>query len=196
MVTLDAIQLKIARLEKQAAALADKQASLGLEKIRGLMQKHGLGLDDIERFLGKRRGRKPSAKAADGAARGRTASVAPKYADPKTGATWSGRGRAPAWIKDVKDRTRFLIGGNAAVKTNGAKTASNGKATVKRATKKTAHKATAAKKVAARPASAHKKAAPAKKVTASRKAAAPRKAAARKRVSAAAKVAGNEAVMS
>nr|WP_321968421.1 H-NS histone family protein [Burkholderia cepacia] len=34
---------------------------------------------------------------------------AAKYRDPKTGATWSGRGRAPAWIKDAKNRDRFLI---------------------------------------------------------------------------------------
>ncbi|MFM0218078.1 H-NS family nucleoid-associated regulatory protein [Paraburkholderia caledonica] len=33
------------------------------------------------------------------------------YADPKTGATWSGRGRAPAWIASAKDRSRFLIDG-------------------------------------------------------------------------------------
>lgn len=30
-----------------------------------------------------------------------------KYRNPKTGATWSGRGRAPAWLG--KNRTRFLI---------------------------------------------------------------------------------------
>ncbi|MFT0171468.1 H-NS family nucleoid-associated regulatory protein [Paraburkholderia mimosarum] len=30
----------------------------------------------------------------------------PRYCDPKTGATWSGRGRAPDWIKDVKKRDR------------------------------------------------------------------------------------------
>ncbi|WP_435530751.1 H-NS family nucleoid-associated regulatory protein [Paraburkholderia caledonica] len=33
------------------------------------------------------------------------------YADPKTGATWSGRGRAPAWIAGAKDRSKFLIAG-------------------------------------------------------------------------------------
>ena len=32
------------------------------------------------------------------------------YRDPKSGATWSGRGRAPAWLASVKDRTKFLIG--------------------------------------------------------------------------------------
>lgn len=36
------------------------------------------------------------------------------YRDPKTGATWSGRGRAPSWISGAKDRSRFLIGGAAA----------------------------------------------------------------------------------
>ena len=33
----------------------------------------------------------------------------PKYRHPKTGATWTGHGRAPAWIANVKDRTKFLI---------------------------------------------------------------------------------------
>lgn len=32
-----------------------------------------------------------------------------KYRDPKTGASWSGRGRAPAWLASVKDWTRYLI---------------------------------------------------------------------------------------
>ncbi|CAG9252413.1 DNA-binding protein Bv3F [Burkholderia diffusa] len=32
----------------------------------------------------------------------------PKYRDPKTGATWSGRGRSPAWLAGKK-RERFLI---------------------------------------------------------------------------------------
>jgi len=33
---------------------------------------------------------------------------APKYRDPRTGKTWSGRGRAPRWIQG-EDRTPFLI---------------------------------------------------------------------------------------
>ncbi|MBJ9594138.1 H-NS histone family protein [Burkholderia seminalis] len=35
--------------------------------------------------------------------------LAPKYRDPKTGATWSGRGKAPQWIAGAKNRDRFLI---------------------------------------------------------------------------------------
>jgi DNA-binding protein H-NS len=34
--------------------------------------------------------------------------VEQKYRDPDSGATWSGRGKEPAWIKD-KDRDAFLI---------------------------------------------------------------------------------------
>ncbi|MFM0260580.1 H-NS family nucleoid-associated regulatory protein, partial [Paraburkholderia sediminicola] len=35
------------------------------------------------------------------------------YRDPKSGATWSGRGRAPTWIAKAKDRSKFLIAGGA-----------------------------------------------------------------------------------
>lgn len=145
MVTLDAIKLKIAKLEKQAATIAEKQTALGLTRIRELMHKHGLSIADIESFVGKRRGRKPGVKTANGTAktaRSTTKAVAPKYADPKSGATWSGRGRAPAWIKDVKDRSRFLIDGSGTRKATRAKAApakkaatrsANGAATRKRA---------------------------------------------------------------
>jgi DNA-binding protein H-NS len=34
--------------------------------------------------------------------------AASKYRDPETGETWSGRGRAPRWIKD-QDLERFRI---------------------------------------------------------------------------------------
>ncbi|QTB53500.1 H-NS family nucleoid-associated regulatory protein [Burkholderia pseudomallei] len=34
--------------------------------------------------------------------------VEPRYRDPGSGATWSGRGRPPAWI-DGKDRSQFQI---------------------------------------------------------------------------------------
>lgn len=186
MVTLDAINQKIAKLQKQAEVMVEKQSSVGLAKIRDLMHKHGLNLADIERFVGKRRGRKPGVKAANGAAKSlhpNAHPVAPKYADPKTGATWTGRGRAPAWIRDVKDRSKFLIEAGAAPKAAGAKPAAAKRGAAKKAGAKTA----AAKKTtagrAATPVAAkrgRKKAAPAKK------AAAPRKTVARKARAAAA----------
>ncbi|WP_321908192.1 MULTISPECIES: H-NS histone family protein [unclassified Paraburkholderia] len=114
MVTLDAIQSKIAKLQKQAESIVEKQTSLGLTKIRDLMARHGLSVADIEQFIGKRRGRKPGKGAKAVKAAGPKRTVAAKYADPKTGATWTGRGRAPVWIRDVKDRSKFLINGSAA----------------------------------------------------------------------------------
>ena len=34
--------------------------------------------------------------------------VAPKYRDPATGQTWTGRGKAPKWIQN-QDRPQFVI---------------------------------------------------------------------------------------
>lgn len=42
------------------------------------------------------------------AAQRQPAKVAPKYRNPETGATWTGRGKPPVWIRN-KDRTRFEI---------------------------------------------------------------------------------------
>jgi DNA-binding protein H-NS len=162
MVTLDAVNLKIAKLQKQAAAIVEKQSSIGLEKIRDLMHKHGLSLADIEGFVGKRRGRKPSKAAANGAAksaRTKAQPVAAKYVDPKSGATWSGRGRAPAWIKDVKDRSRFLIDGGSTEKVASKKTAPAKKSAGKRA----AAKATDSKPAVKKGAAASRRASPVRK---------------------------------
>ena len=105
MATLGNIQAKIAKLQAQAEALVQKESSGALEKIHGLMQKHGITTADIESFIGgKRRGRKSVAAAAP-----KQGAAAVKYRDPKTGATWTGRGRAPAWIANAKDRTKFLV---------------------------------------------------------------------------------------
>ena len=38
----------------------------------------------------------------------RSGPVAARYRDPESGATWSGRGRAPRWLAD-QDRDKFLI---------------------------------------------------------------------------------------
>ncbi|MCR4470449.1 H-NS histone family protein [Burkholderia sp. SCN-KJ] len=112
MVTLEVIQSKIAKLQKQAETMVAKQASAGLEKIRELMEKHGLTVADVESFVGRRRGRRAGTAAGvkKAAAADQSKRVVPaKYLNPKTGETWSGRGRAPAWIKDVKNRSLFLI---------------------------------------------------------------------------------------
>jgi hypothetical protein len=45
-----------------------------------------------------------------GAHKGQRKGLQPaKYLEPKTRATWSGKGRAPAWLAAAKDRSKFLI---------------------------------------------------------------------------------------
>ncbi|WP_408376742.1 H-NS family nucleoid-associated regulatory protein [Paraburkholderia sp. RL18-085-BIA-A] len=120
MTTLESMQAKIKKLEQQAEALIAKQSSGVIEKIRKLMAEHDLTAADIEgRAGGKGRAKKAGAKTVT---KGSTAAV--KYRDPKTGATWSGHGRAPGWIASAKNRDRFLVDGAA---TTTAKPASAGK---------------------------------------------------------------------
>lgn len=188
MATLEQIQARMKKLQAQAETLLAKRAQAAVDQIRELMIKHGLTTADIEARAKARRDAKfggrrlsnGSAKLATGA----KGKMPPKYRDPKTGATWSGHARPPAWIKDVKDRTRFLIDGAAAVALNGSgvskKTAATGKAAAKKATgrkaaakkvvaKKTATKTAASRKIATKKTAAKKVAA--KKVTAKKAAA-------------------------
>jgi DNA-binding protein H-NS len=108
MATLQSIQAKIARLQAQAEAIATAKSTVVLDKIRELMEKHQISVTDVETHIGKRRGRKSANKAGAGASK---AGSAAKYRDPKTGATWTGHGRAPQWIANAKNRARFLIDG-------------------------------------------------------------------------------------
>lgn len=105
MTTLENIKAKIAKLQAQAEAIAKKQSSKVIAEIHDLMASHGVTIAEIEAHAGGKPGRKPAGD------RATTGTVAVKYRDPKSGATWSGRGRAPAWIANVKDRNRFLVDG-------------------------------------------------------------------------------------
>jgi DNA-binding protein H-NS len=117
MATLEQIQTKMKQLQMQADALISKKIQAAVGQIRALMLKHGLTTEDIEAKGKAKRQAKASngsaghvkAKASDGV----KGKATPKYQHPKTGATWSGRGRAPAWIAEAKNRDRFLITGAA-----------------------------------------------------------------------------------
>ena len=62
--------------------------------------------------------KKASAAAGAAAHKGQRKGPQPaRYRDPKSGASWSGRGPAPAWLAAAKDRTKFLIDGARAVAT-------------------------------------------------------------------------------
>ncbi|WP_144140586.1 H-NS family nucleoid-associated regulatory protein [Paraburkholderia sp. BCC1884] len=114
MPTLEQIQAKLKKLQAQADVLIAKKAQVAVDQIRDLMLKHGLTTTDIEaKAKARRAARGLNGHAGNG--RSSTAGVA-KYRDHKTGATWTGHGRAPAWIASVKDRTQFLVEGASELK--------------------------------------------------------------------------------
>jgi DNA-binding protein H-NS len=122
MTTLEKVQARLKKLQAQADALIAKESSAVLAKIRDLMSEHGLTTADIDAHIGgKKRGPKPGGKAT-----AKAGNSLAKYRDPKSGATWSGHGRAPQWIASAKDRKKFLVDSNASSASSAA--ASKGKA--------------------------------------------------------------------
>ena len=162
MPTLEQIQAKLKKLQAQAEALIAKRAQSVLDEIRKLMENHGLTTADIEAHSStkKRRGR-PAGSTSKAKAKGATKPKLPaKYHNPKTGETWSGWARPPLWIKDVKDRTKFLIDNHSATNavvastTKPASKKAAKKVTAKKATVKTLSAKSPAKKAVAKKASA------------------------------------------
>ncbi|MBU0828718.1 MAG: H-NS histone family protein [Gammaproteobacteria bacterium] len=87
-------------LEQQINEARRRELSDAVAQVRALVAEHGLTAQDVF----------PSGKAAGKATRSSTAGtkVAPKYRDPATGQTWTGRGKAPKWIQN-QDRAKFAI---------------------------------------------------------------------------------------
>ncbi|TXD63272.1 H-NS histone family protein [Ralstonia sp. TCR112] len=93
MATYKDLLAQKAKLEEQLEAARQIELAAAIQQVRHIVQEYGLTAEDLGLATkGKKR---------------KGTIVAPKYMDPKTGATWSGRGRAPAWIG--KNRDRFLI---------------------------------------------------------------------------------------
>ena len=88
-------------LEKQIANFQREQRGEAIAKVRAMMAEYGLTVADLG--AGKAAAPAPSGAAAP-AKKGKRASaaagkkVAPKYRNPATGDTWSGRGLKPKWL--------------------------------------------------------------------------------------------------
>lgn len=94
MATYKDLQAQIEKLQKQADQAREKEVASVVAEIRKTMSDYGIQASDLG--IAGRRKRRTSAP------------VAPKYQNPQTGVTWTGRGRAPKWI-DGKDRSKFAI---------------------------------------------------------------------------------------
>ena len=93
MTTYQEMQRELERLHQQSARARLAEKSAALEKIRALIVEHEL---------------RPSDLGFEDAPTSKPGAAAPKFRDPATGATWSGRGRPPLWLAG-QDRSKFVI---------------------------------------------------------------------------------------
>ncbi len=85
------------QLEKQIQEARNKELADAVGKVHALVAEFSLTAEDVF----------PPAK---GKRAGTTGSkVAPKYKNPATGETWTGRGKAPKWIANETNREQFAI---------------------------------------------------------------------------------------
>ncbi|MFZ7309873.1 H-NS family nucleoid-associated regulatory protein [Comamonas jiangduensis] len=101
MTTYKELLAQRAELEKQIEAARKEALSSAIAQVRAIIAEYELTEEDVF-----------SKKTARAATTGHK-TVAPKYRDPITGATWTGRGKPPLWIAG-KDRLNFLIEDQAA----------------------------------------------------------------------------------
>lgn len=101
--SLKSLETQIRKLQARAQALKEKDRKPAIAAIVRQMKAHEISAAEIaeafEKSSGTRRGpaRQPTANA------GRTRkAVAPKFRNPETGATWTGRGRTPRWILEAE----------------------------------------------------------------------------------------------
>jgi DNA-binding protein H-NS len=93
------LKAQIAKLQAQADEVRRAEVFEVIQDIRQKIDEFGLSASDLGFAEAPRRGRPPKAKKPP---------LPPKYRDPKTGLTWSGRGRTPKWIVGKK-LDRYLI---------------------------------------------------------------------------------------
>ncbi len=108
--SLPEITAQIEKLQRQADLLRARHKKPVINSIIEAMVHYGITYDELlanageSEHLLRGEGRRRSTK-------GRR--VPPKYRNPKTGETWSGRGRTARWIAEAeaqgKSRDKFLI---------------------------------------------------------------------------------------
>jgi DNA-binding protein H-NS len=143
METYKAVMAQIEKLKHKAEQMRQAEIKGVVERIRDAMAHYGLTADDL-RLSGKaasgksaaRKAAKKTTKKKTGKKPAKVAAKpgAPKYRDPATGRTWTGRGKPPNWIVGVSDRSALLIaGGSAAAKPAAEPAGKKAKSKAKRA---------------------------------------------------------------
>ncbi|WP_028227054.1 H-NS histone family protein [Paraburkholderia ferrariae] len=84
---------QLEKLHKEVAAAREKEVAQAIADIKAKIAEYEISAEELG--FSTRGGAKKKPLPA-------------RYMNPKTGETWSGRGRAPAWLAG-KNRERFLI---------------------------------------------------------------------------------------
>ena len=108
MKTYAAIKAEIEKLERQAESARRTEVSGVVARIKEAIEAYGLTAQDLglSRSTQVRTAHDKGAK--NEVARRATAGV-PKFRDPASGKTWTGRGRPPAWVAAIADRDSLLV---------------------------------------------------------------------------------------
>lgn len=105
----DLLDQKLAEQEqlgKEIEKLRAQQRKEAISSIKADIKRFDIKPEEI--FSSAKPGRKRKAKTAGKGRRKAASTVSPKYRDPETGKTWSGRGREPVWMRG-KNRDDYLI---------------------------------------------------------------------------------------
>ncbi|MES2149795.1 MAG: H-NS histone family protein [Pseudomonadota bacterium] len=97
MADIASLEKEIEILKPKAQEALDSERALSLPDLMAKIKELGLAASDLG--LGRQKTSGTTKSSVPGV---------PKFKDPISGKTWSGRGSVPNWIKD-KDRTQFLI---------------------------------------------------------------------------------------
>lgn len=89
MPTYQELLAQKAELEKQIEAARKQELADAIAKIKSLMAQYGITLADLG---AKAPAKGPSTK---------RSKLPPKYRNPATGETWTGRGRQPKWVEQA-----------------------------------------------------------------------------------------------
>ncbi|ALX14778.1 H-NS histone [Burkholderia cepacia JBK9] len=98
MATYRQLTAQLERLQQKIDKEREKAIADAIADIRAKIEEYDITPEEL--------GFRPVGASAAAAAKPKR-TLPPKYLNPKTGETWSGRGRSPTWLG--KNRARFLI---------------------------------------------------------------------------------------
>jgi DNA-binding protein H-NS len=94
MATYRQLTEQLAKVQAQMQAARAKEMAAVIAQIRAQIAEYGITAEELG--FSSKRGR-----------RAKSGGLPPKYRNPTTGQTWSGRGRRPSWLGKRPDK--FLI---------------------------------------------------------------------------------------